>query len=398
MSSPHARGSSGRHLDPITPRLVVPARAGIFPRPAVHRRVHSRRPRTRGDLPPITITRGRPDASSPRRRRRAARRRPRTRGDLPTVSRCTHCARKSSPHARGSSVATSARSRTSAVVPARAGIFPRRCTGTGTRDESSPHARGSSSRSLCSCGPRSVVPARAGIFPQRPVLPGRARGRPRTHGDLPPAVFHEAIEEVSSPHARGSSHCRRRSWPRLAVVPARAGIFRRTRPSGRACRGRPRTRGDLPDWSDTYGDRDPSSPHARGSSLDARAGVPVDDVVPARAGIFLRHGCRSPRERRRPRTRGDLPDATTGEQHQQFVVPARAGIFPRRRATTATRTSRPRTRGDLPPAYRASPYSARSSPHARGSSLARQPRRVAWAVVSARAGIFPGRRGWCASR
>ncbi|ABD09419.1 hypothetical protein Francci3_0025 [Frankia casuarinae] len=92
-SSPHARGSSRDETQQLDRGAVVPARAGIFPRPSPSARWRSGRPRTRGDLP--------------------------------SLAEMWVLTRWSSPHARGSSRLYALHHVDIAVVPARAGIFPR---------------------------------------------------------------------------------------------------------------------------------------------------------------------------------------------------------------------------------------------------------------------------------
>ncbi len=195
--------------------------------------------------------------------------------------------------------------------------------------QSSPHARGSSSSRAGRTVNRRVVPARAGIFRIVDLVGVGARCRPRTRGDLPRKYFTEAIERLSSPHARGSSDQLPATDARGQVVPARAGIFpavRRAPPRspasspharGSSSRGtpfrchprcRPRTRGDLPYEHVRARDLRLSSPHARGSSSSLVTRSRRHTVVPARAGIFLRLRVCWVLDACRPRTRGDLPD------------------------------------------------------------------------------------------
>ncbi len=253
-SSPHARGSSPPGRPPHPRYRVVPARAGIFPMVGILLLVNFSRPRTRGDLP---------DSFS---------------GAVVLL--------ESSPHARGSSLLRPAAGRGDDVVPARAGIFP--STGSRPRPRtrrprtrgdlprpavcwswarrSSPHARGSSPGLHRGGLTHGVVPARAGIFPDRDRDRGRGLGRPRTRGDLPSVASRALTSGESSPHARGSSFvCASGRYPET-VVPARAGIFPQLAAHHAEQVCRPRTRGDLP--SSVIGDliRTPSSPHARGSS------------------------------------------------------------------------------------------------------------------------------------
>ncbi len=293
-SSPHARGSSLRDVVGGPGVVVVPARAGIFPRPVPVAAAATSRPRTRGDLPRAGSSPSGPAASS--------------------------------PHARGSSPSRRRRAGDGPVVPARAGIFPRQpalpwaCprrprtrgdlpihhAGLELLGVSSPHARGSSHRPASRVGRRGVVPARAGIFLEGIDGGSADLGRPRTRGDLPARLSGHEPGPESSPHARGSSpgacgfhpglwsspHARgsSRGWCRRVahngVVPARAGIFLARSSLGLQCSGRPRTRGDLPVEQAAVSEMIASSPHARGSSRRLHAADLRYGVVPARAGIF----------------------------------------------------------------------------------------------------------------
>ncbi len=437
--------------------MVVPARAGIFPRRSRRRPPRRSRPRTRGDLPDFQPVSPRSSTSSPHARgssaarhaswrvclvvparaglfrpaRRAARRepgRPRTRGDLPDDAAHAADVETSSPHARGSSVPHRRPQAVDAVVPARAGIFPPYRTARGaprcrprTRGDlpvagsimpashrSSPHARGSSHLGRGAGGGDGVVPARAGIFPDRARDRRAGCRRPRTRGDLPFSAAPNAANTASSPHARGSSQRQRELVSADHVVPARAGIFLPYGVTENAPTRRPRTRGDLPVVHALILDTGASSPHARGSSVGqpGRSGVPA--VVPARAGIFRRRTRGAIAGRSRPRTRGDLPctarahDAgSLSSPHARgsscltslwlvpiWVVPARAGIFPGSSGPRVAGRRRPRTRGDLPSSGPRGLSSISSSPHARGSSELLPAGRVPGDVVPARAGIF----------
>ncbi len=234
----------------------------------------------------------------------------------------------------------------------------------------------------------AVVPARAGIFPTRTYAPSTRRCRPRTRGDLPCRTRHDLGDDLSSPHARGSSRPIQAGRRHCRVVPARAGIFPRVFRETTRRSGRPRTRGDLPAAAPTSSTAARSSPHARGSSHPFFEQHQAAIVVPARAGIFpsARRGRAPPS--RRPRTRGDLPPRMVVSSPESVssphargssrpwlppvtagrVVPARAGIFPTGDRWTARDGRRPRTRGDLPRTSVLWACQAKSSPHARGSS------------------------------
>ena len=275
-SSPHARGSSHHRACCTGADWLVPARAGVFPRPRGPTPAPPARPRTRGGLPGCLGMRIDGDGSS--------------------------------PHARGSSFITTVKGLPGRLVPARAGVFPpppgpcgRRCPRPRTRGglplwaefrgdplNSSPHARGSSLREVGIGQRRTLVPARAGVFP--PSTPGSTSScsRPRTRGGLPVSITARCCGSDSSPHARGSSPCPQRLRVRQRLVPARAGVFRATGPACATAKPRPRTRGGLPLLFMGCELADDSSPHARGSFRLRRAGKPGGVLVPARAGVFHR--------------------------------------------------------------------------------------------------------------
>ncbi len=173
--------------------------------------------------------------------------------------------------------------------------------------------------------------------------------------------------------------------------------------------GRPRTRGDLPAACSRSHRPPGSSPHARGSSRVRRSRALPERVVPARAGIFPEQVVVHRLQLGRPRTRGDLPQTeiwigsyqassphargsslARGHRCQVvLVVPARAAIFPPSGPAARAGRCRPRTRGDLPAAVDTAGLIRASSPHARGSSRLREDARRRPLVVPARAGIFP---------
>ncbi len=162
-----------------------------------------------------------------------------------------------------------------------------------------PHARG------CSAPPGPVLPcllvgpARAGVFPTGRATPTRSVCRPRTRGGVPPTAGAVRPIGASAPHARGCSERVLVRPGRIAVGPARAGVFLR---STRGCTGssrRPRTRGSVPPhrpWTETA---TPSAPHARGvpspgvsSPWATRSAPHVRRVSRPTATAALGLGCR----------------------------------------------------------------------------------------------------------
>ncbi len=258
---------------------------------------------------------------------------------------------------------------------------------------------------------RAVGPARAGMFRWRSSPPRSPSCRPRTRGDVPPTRLARAPRETSAPHARGCSRVVALDLAEHVVGPARAGMFLCSW-SARAGRDRrPRTRGDVPKAGlQRYG-RYLSAPHARGCSDDGAGRPALPRVGPARAGMFRTPSDPDTKERRRPRTRGDVPSwmsvrwvgplsaphargcsrGLRDRRRDRRVGPARAGMFPGAPVRARHRGGRPRTRGDVPRAGWWCRPCRRSAPHARGCSHLRGGGRRGRRVGSARAGMFPPR-------
>ncbi len=208
QSSPRRRGWSLRPGRRLARGEVVPAQAGLVR--AVHgqRPGGQRRPRAGGVGPSPILRRGWKSWSSPRRRgwsgpgdlellRRC--RRPRAGGVGPCWQLPWANQSRSSPRRRGWSPGEPAAERSADVVPAQAGLVPRRTRG----------------RTICRCRPRA-----GGVGPSH-----RATG-----------PHHVA----SSPRRRGWSG-ERLTWHTSGlVVPAQAGLVpaARARPRGRRCRPR----------------------------------------------------------------------------------------------------------------------------------------------------------------
>ncbi len=169
-SSPRTRGSSHRHLPRADRRRVVPAHAGVLRGSRWPPTAPGRRPRAREGPPDNLATRMTTAQSSPRTRgssevrvhvvlvvqvvpahagvlprtgrwSRRRRRRPRARGGPPGTVIADLAWLRSSPHSRGSSRDVDRRGRRRGVVPALAGVLPRRGAGS-SRMAGRPRARG----------------------------------------------------------------------------------------------------------------------------------------------------------------------------------------------------------------------------------------------------------------
>ena len=255
---------------------------------------------------------------------------------------------------------------------------------------------------------RVVVPAHAGVIRGASTACRSPGCRPRTRGGHPAGYVYSYSSPRSSPHTRGSSVVPGQDRPRPRVVPAHAGVIRRTGRGGPAGGCRPRTRGGHPSSTQRLARMPASSPHTRGSSAAAGDGRGGQAVVPAHAGVIPIVSSASPAGGRRPRTRGGHPliyllggavnkssPHTRGSSGGRLrpgsdtaVVPAHAGVIPHHIPPTLAEGGRPRTRGGHPTGEARKSAPAGSSPHTRGSS---QPWwRVLWAprVVPAHAGVI----------
>ncbi len=295
-SSPPARGCSVRRPEGIPSDDVVPASAGVFRTGPNRARPAVRRPRQRGGVPRRQHLRPLRVGSSPPAR------------GVPVDGNAARSARTSSPPARGCSDGRREHERGQRVVPASAGVFrgtrtpvsgcasrPRQRGGVpdlanaGTCDvRSSPPARGCSVAAVDGLLHRVVNDLLRAIKVFRDGQGGQhpTAGRPRQRGGVPWWWLIQFKTGTSSPPARGCSGVRSGDCDRRPVVPASAGVFRaaacsRSRPSSR-----PRQRGVVPVDNDYALIYVGSSPPARGCSVPCPPAVGHCPVVPASAGVF----------------------------------------------------------------------------------------------------------------
>ena len=399
---------------------MLPAHAGMVPRPPAWRRPARRAPRARGDGPVPHLLR-------------------------PIITEC-------SPRTRGWSPAVPDRVHRGGVLPAHAGMVPSRSQSRSWAHRA-PRARGDGPVTMSrtalgiSCSPRtrgwsrcgshragrgSVLPAHAGMVPGR----GRRRpGRPR------------------APRARGDGPPDERPWPRgLGVLPAHAGMVPPGTPSATGPPSAPRARGDGPrgaaaaefpglcsprtrGWSQTptgtradlgraprargdgpivAGCEDilvACSPRTRGWSLRAAGRARLDGVLPAHAGMVPTRQPAASAPARAPRARGDGPGRpslassssacsprTRGWSHpghrpadHRAVLPAHAGMVPRGSAPPPGTRCAPRARGDGPRRSRPTWHSSGCSPRTRGWSRTPEDIGQGRDVLPAHAGMVPCR-------
>ena len=314
------------------------------------------------------------------------------------------------------------------VVPASAGVFPQGDSpvrGVGSRPrqrggvpamaklaptarESSPPARGCSDRALALDPARHVVPASAGVFPRRVEQEARQRGRPRQRGGVPDARRSSHDRPWSSPPARGCSALFAAVASASVVVPASAGVFLLATYVPEIIERRPRQRGGVPQNPSRVRVRVRSSPPARGCSSRRSSPGSCRRVVPASAGVFLVSRMSRGFKVRRPRQRGGVPARDTADDPTGWssppargcsylrlnvpgvdtVVPASAGVFRWRGWCQRRGGGRPRQRGGVPGATGVVPLVFQSSPPARGCSRQFPVADELVLVVPASAGVF----------
>ena len=234
-SSPRERGSSAWYRAASVHQVVVPARAGVIRETCGWRHAPLSRPRASGGHPTYLVV-----------------------SDWPS---------ESSPRERGSSVPGGSRGAVQPVVPARAGVI--RIQRVSVRR-------------------RGGRPRASGGHPRRRRVCVGGHRRPRASGGHPSALPMLVNMLRSSPRERGSSEQLEELRAGHAVVPARAGVIRATGRTTRRTCCRPRASGGHPDRHDWETPQTRSSPRERGSSAGGRDHRLPGVVVPARAGVIRR--------------------------------------------------------------------------------------------------------------
>ncbi len=274
---------------------------------------------------------------------------------------------------------------------------------------SAPHPRGWSGLGPDRARPGAVGPAPAGMVPVATTSPSERNGRPRTRGDGPTGPGPCERSGASAPHPRGWSEPAPPTPTATGVGPAPAGMVPEVVSTPTLRAGRPRTRGDGPRRSTARRVRPWSAPHPRGWSPRSSPRRPCGPVGPAPAGMVLAGQRRAVSARGRPRTRGDGPGQATGFNTQKGsaphprgwsrrhlpmtgrlpVGPAPAGMVRPSAGASRPARRRPRTRGDGPRASSAGRRRRPSAPHPRGWSVGHHRRRPTRRVGPAPAGMVP---------
>ena len=212
------------------------------------------------------------------------------------------------------------------------------------------------------------LPACAGIDLSTIPKSSSYSGLPRMRGDRPQPRLATRSWNRFTPHARGSTDPGALVLTAMLVYPACAGID----PLPQAIRPGsvrlPRMRGDRPCRLGGAGCVLKFTPHARGSTLLARAHEEAEEVYPACAGIDL---------------------VLAVKTYTEEVYPAWAGIDRSLILPPPSALCLPRMRGDRPVAVSFMSYSRVFTPHARGSTACEDFERRTSMVYPACAGIDP---------
>ncbi len=227
-----------------------------------------------------------------------------------------------------------------------------------------------------------------------------------------------AAQEEWSPRRRGCSVFRRQVGIDAEVVPAQAGVFRRSSWPPATCRRGPRAGGGVPVRTATVTGSVPWSPRRRGCSGPDDGRRPVPGVVPAQAGVFRSASTRAWSAWSGPRAGGGVPTITGGTINgaewsprrrgcsalgrrppaSSRVVPAQAGVFRPSPYFSMTNTGGPRAGGGVPDCEAQLVCLDTWSPRRRGCSAINGTSRRNGRVVPAQAGVFRQRPRTATSR
>ena len=252
---------------------------------------------------------------------------------------------------------------------------------------SSPHARGTLAENSGVERSKGIIPACAGNTSKVASCFHAPKDHPRMRGEHACMSGVWAVQGGSSPHARGTLAAAPHAGGNVRIIPACAG----NTPTGAASMRRPwdhpRMRGEHGYEYCTVHPEVGSSPHARGTLIDASVAASIPGIIPACAGntsLGTRLRCRDwdhPRMRGEHTCsplpcragRGSSPHARgtrmVGHQREaeRGIIPACAGNTEYAVSEELGERDHPRMRGEhlVEASYRIE-YSG-SSPHARGT-------------------------------
>ena len=335
--SPRPRGWSPHTRRPRRPLRLLPAPAGMVPSPSSHPTAAAPAPRARGDGPGMKNTPQFTTGCSPRPRGWSQRLRgghhpgdllpapagmaprprthprrpvpaPRARGDGPPSTADAHTDDPCSPRPRGWSRGDASHARTRELLPVHAGMVPPAREPTAGR-AATPRARGDDPMVWATappnggCSPRPqgwsrvdlsgqadqlLLPVHAGMVPPTTAWTWPPPPAPRARGDGPIQSRHQRATAACSPCTRGWSHPVQAPARHRGLLPVHAGMVPTDTLICTANRSAPRARGDGPNLIVKGSVSCTCSPCTRGWS---RCAVRPDQAVlllPVHAGMVPR--------------------------------------------------------------------------------------------------------------
>ena len=231
-----------------------------------------------------------------------------------------------------------------------------------------------------------IIPARAGFTAPRTWGGSRCWDHPRSRGVYPPPSECSTGLAGSSPLARGLPPIPGTSSRGLGIIPARAGFTPEPAPSPTPTQDHPRSRGVYALRTMAGHDLRGSSPLARGLRRPPHDAARRPRIIPARAGFTsLVSSLRRPAGDH-PRSRGvyqvvrpamqagagssplarGLPLRARRRRQRPGIIPARAGFTRRAVAEAVLGRDHPRSRGVYSTRCPSRPLRTGSSPLARG--------------------------------
>ena len=169
---------------------------------------------------------------------------------------------------------------------------------------SSPLARGLPPPTYYATRTTRIIPARAGFTGEEECDGVDRRDHPRSRGVYPHCPGRQTDRGGSSPLARGLRMGRSRPRRATRIIPARAGFTAGLEPASRPWWDHPRSRGVYPRGSRTSGAAGGSSPLARGLQMLILLLARYRGIIPARAGFTFTTFYPSPTPQDHPRSRG----------------------------------------------------------------------------------------------
>ena len=274
---------------------------------------------------------------------------PRSRGVYMPSSRCRTVGEGSSPLARGLRLALFPMSRENRIIPARAGF-------TSLSEErifhkaDHPRSRGVYNMSIVNyLALWGSSPLARGLQHPEGHDAQDVVDHPRSRGVYPSGTSRCGPAPGSSPLARGLPTLPKAAYPRLGIIPARAGFTRGASPRVGCGWDHPRSRGVYAREERAVPQDGGSSPLARGLHLALWFVSAAVRIIPARAGFTFRRTRSSSRRWDHPRSRGvyfaPTPPTSTrpgssplarGLHTSQSVESASDGIIPARAGFTVS--------------------------------------------------------------